>query len=231
MFRIDMEAEGVPGGTPGTPNPVVSPETPTTPSPVSQDALEAALKRISDLEAQQRATQSDKDKGIVKVAKEVAEVKEQFARYEEYRKRFEPEEAVRQMQLDAILAERYAVQPGASSTPQPPGSGQVVASEVPAGFLESLGLDANSADVNQVLRETNDFVERVSRFTALAQKARQAPAPNPAAVQVTGSGANASGEDVDTLTARLSALQNEPSKNIVEIKKVSAQLRELLPKK
>ena len=231
MFRIDMEAEGVPGGTPGTPNPVVSPETPTTPSPVSQDALEAALKRISDLEAQQRATQSDKDKGIVKVAKEVAEVKEQFARYEEYRKRFEPEEAVRQMQLDAILAERYPVQPGASSTTPPPGSGQVAASEVQAALLTQLGLDPNSADVVTVLRETNDFATQVARFAGLAQKARQAPAPNPAAVQVTGSGANASGEDVDTLTARLSALQNEPSKNINEIKKVSAQLRELLPKK
>jgi hypothetical protein len=226
----DMENQVVPGGEPGQATPAASPGATQAPSAIDVKALAEALNPFIE-QAVERKWQSGKDKRIAGLTGKVDEFGAQLTRLSELQKAgMSQEDAIWRMRVeDALFAQQPEATPG-GNPPQSVPTPQAASANATA-LLNALGLDANSADVVAVLRETNDFATQAARFAGLAQKAKQAPAPNPAAVQVTGSGANASGEDVDTLTARLSALQNEPSKNINEIKKVSAQLRELLPKK
>ena len=78
-----------------------------------------------------------------------------------------------------------------------------------------------------ILRQGGTTAEQIAKLGILGiGKARQVE-PNPAAVMSVGGGQAIVSDDVESLTDKLLKLQQEPSKNIREIAKVSAELKKL----
>ena len=183
-------------GAQGQPSPGVSGSSGGQPSsPVDGSAFEAVLKKLNELDSQVRAFQSGKDKGIAKLSKEFDNLSEQFARYEQYRQKgLTPEQASREIQLDDLLAERRsAVSQAPPAAPANLGGNQAQGPDtdsVVESFLKVAGLDANSADVVQILRGSADPIAQIGKLSALAEqrKAQAAVPPNPAAVLPGGGG-------------------------------------------
>lgn len=197
--------------------------------------LEAALKDLNDLKATVRSLQSDKDKGVAKVAKEVKSLAEQFERYEKLKaKGYDTEEITRQFELDAILAERSQASQSQVSQTQPGGSVQSVTGVGTDDIiLKSLSIDPNSAEVTAILRaHPEDAPARLSAYAGLLQKRAtdQARPANPAQV-MSGGGGMGVPDEMGALTAKLKQLQANPSANMKEIKAVGARLEQLIKQK
>lgn len=202
-----MESEVREPGEAGEPTPTPSPAGSSTSSPAGDATLEAAWQKIAQLEAQMRAAQSNKDKGVARVGREVKVLSEQFARYEQYREKFgSPEEAQRQMAIDDFLAERNGTERPAAAVPAPAGVAPAKqAPSVDADALELLGLGRNDADV---IASIADGKTSLQDFVALA-KARKAkaPPPNDATVLPSGGGSSVNPDLQAEYQSRLKGMQ------------------------
>lgn len=185
--------------------PSVSSQAPVATSSQATPDLEAVLKRMSDLEAQLRAQQSGKDKGVFKLEKKVDEL---LDRYEQYRQEMTPAKARREIQLDALL-EQSGGEPVPSSTQPAPGSAPAGETRPEVGVvLTELGLDANDPQVLEAIRLP--YGKREAQLTKLALLRNQAP--NPATVQNTGGGAAvAAGDDLEAIEKKLAAMKSLPA--------------------
>jgi hypothetical protein len=227
----DTEPGSATGGGGGVANPPPSQTQAAPVSPVDTKALEATVKELT---AQVRALQSEKDKGVAKVSKEVQSLSEQFKQYEKLKARgLEPEEIVERMELQELLAERRGSKPSADVPSGKAGTQTQEASVNVTEWLPIMGLDANDPKVVQVLASG---LEPMDQLTALRgvwdqnKKAQQQP-PNAAQVMSAGAGTTTTGDTVDTLTDQMRELQKEPMKNYRKIQELSAKLRPLLPTK
>ena len=213
----------------GQPSPKISP-TPAVPPSVVDAGLEAAFRRIAREEAE-RASKSIHDKRIAKQETKLNDVESQLARVKELMQEGLSEKMALQFMKVEELVGQNVLQPSSPSLSQAAqGSAPQTADDYLTPFLAATGLDANSAEVLDVLYRVSDPLAQVKELSNLAAKKRQAPlAPNPAAVLPTGGGAPVdAGDDLNALTAKLTLLQKEPLKNIQEIKRVSEQMRQKL---
>ena len=207
---VDVE-NGTDDGGQGLPTPAPS-ATPVAPTSAVDESLKAELRTFITEEVK-RAGQSVKDKRIAQLQGSVDDFESRLTRLQELTKTG--------MKVQD-LANPQQQQPA----PIPPqGTDDYLKT-----FLAATGLDANSAEVLDVLYRVSDPLAQVRELSDLAAKKRQAPlAPNPAAVLPTGGGAPVdAGDDIDALTAKLTRLEKEPLKNMQEIKRVSEQQSQIL---
>lgn len=199
-------------------------------SSVTAEPLEVVLQRLEAIEGTVKGLQSDKDRGVHKVSKKVDSLAEQIAKYEEKRKSgLKPEAALRDLQIDELLAERD--QSSQTDAPVQDAGGTVsLPAGVDAQVLEGLGLEANAPEVVELLRgdnvKLNDFLE-----LAIQQRLKDQQPANPAAISPTGSGDAVGPDDLEAVTAELTA---EMGKEKLDMKKITAlrtKQSALLPRK
>ena len=177
-------------GTGGKPTQPVSPGQPGANS-AGEVTLAEVLQQVKELQGHIRSLQGEKDKAVNRVQTEVRTLAEQMARYEKYRARFnDPDEAVRQMQIDDLLAQDRAGAPQAQAPQQVQAGSRPTAAGVDyTAILNSMGLDPNSPDVVRLMTENSSPVEVINGFASLKQRAERAqqqqapvnPAPLPGA--------------------------------------------------
>ena len=218
-------------GVQGTPNPEASPPADDKQtSSVAAEPLEVVLQRLEAMEGTLRGLQSDKDRGVHKVSKQVDSLAEQIAKYEEYRKSGkEPADAWRNLQIDEMLAERNL-----TSQTEVPAQDAVGTASLPAGVdaqvLEGLGLEANAPEVVELLRRDgavlNDFLE-----LAVQQRLKNQRPANPATITTTGGGEAVGPDDLEAVTAELNAELAKELPDRQKVKELGAKQRSLLPRK
>jgi len=163
-------------------------------------ALAEALRPVVADEVK-RSSQSVKDKRIAKLQ---AQQEELLAKYDDLLKEgLTPAKARRELMIDQLLEGQL----GQAETVVPPEKGgtqtQAAGDTFMAGFLKLAGLDANSAEVTSVFRDTPNPMEQIARLTALAQERQKQAQPassNPAQV-LGGSGGVSVGVTSESLMA------------------------------
>ena len=204
-------------------------------SPSENSELETALQRIKVLEGYVGALQSDKDKGIAKVAKEQQKLSEQFEKYEEWRKAGKsPKEAERETLVDQLL-ENYQAPSEPVEVPQQTPKATVASTDILSPFLDAVGLEASDPDVIEVLRKQSDLNMQIAELTKISEARKQAPPPpaSPGAAMSTGGGVAVEGETIDSVRAELEAEMKKPATPAqrARVKELSEKHKEMLPKK
>lgn len=230
MTDNNMESDLTGTGASSQPSQTASPAGDKPSSPVEADALESALERIKTLESQLSGLQSKQDKNHAKFSKDVKSMKEQIERYEQYKASgLKPDEAIREMQLDDLLAERQA-----AGSSQVSGQGEdgtkPTPTSVDASVIAELGLDVNSPKVLELMRNNDasltDFIN-----LAVEQKVRAAQPANPASITGTGSGDSADDDTLEAVTAELQAEMGKQPMNMVKVRELRAKQQAMLPRK
>jgi len=210
MTENNTESGQGPGAV-GTPSQPPSGTPGTSPSSVDLKALAEALRPVFAEEVK-RSTQSVKDKRIAKLQ---AQQEELLAKYDDLLKEgLTPAKARRELMIDQLLEGQL----GQAETIVPPEKGgtqtQAAGDTFMAGFLKLAGLDANSAEVTSVFRDTPNPMEQIARLTALAQERQKQAQPtssNPAQV-LGGSGGVSVGVTSESLMAEYRNLtKNAPA--------------------
>lgn len=200
MTENNTESGQGPGAV-GTPSQPPSGTPGTSPSSVDLKALAEALRPVVADEVK-RSSQSVKDKRIAKLQ---AQQEELLAKYDDLLKEgLTPAKARRELMIDQLLEGQL----GQAETVVPPTGGggtppQAAGDTFMAGFLKLAGLDANSAEVTSVFRDTPNPMEQIARLTALAQERQKQAQPassNPAQV-LGGSGGVSVGVTSESLMA------------------------------
>lgn len=109
-----------------------------------RSTLDAINARLANLEGQQRALQSGKDKGIAGLQDEVNKIQTNFAEILEYGKRYsDPTEAERNYRIDQFLQTVTQTQavPRANEEQRGMASPKDPSAEVNAGLLQAYGID------------------------------------------------------------------------------------------
>ena len=222
--------ESVPsGGTEVQPEPIVSPTTEDQQtSPEAEVTLETVLKRQETLDAQLRALQGDKDRGVNKALEGVKDLSERFEEYAQIRiKGKEPQAAQRELYLNEMI-DKYA---GTQVVQGETGNQAAVPSADDLdSYFQEFDINPNDPDAIEFIREGKfDPVAR-TKFV-VARSGKQTSPPSAASSMPDGSGATISEPEVQELTARLVELQKEPLKHEEERKKIMEQLSKLTPRK
>lgn len=208
-------------------------QTGSEPSPITQQ-IEVVSKKLGELEAQLRAFQSDKDKGVAKVAKEMAGWKERLARYEELKaQNLTSDDAAFRMEVEQLLTEWRSekTQPASNVDTGGTQKPQQTTDAVTSAVLKSLGLDPNLPEVVNVLRDHNSVADQVAAFAALAQKKATQVVANPATALSGSSGGAVGGDDIESLTRKVLQLQQNPVENMKELRAATVRLEQELKKK
>ena len=222
------ESVQVAGGTAGQPNPEVSPEQEVQPTSLeADDKLEAALKRINDLEGLYRGLQGNDDRGTNRALQGIEKLNERFSEYEVFAKmRMDgktEDEARRETVLEEMVRERLGEK--TQVVQEVVGSSTVEPSVFDAdGFLRGQGLDPNDAGVLDLIREGKTSETDYLRF-ALEKKSKPVAEPNAAQLMAGGTGTLVSEPKEEEMVARLKVLQQEPSKHLKERTKIMEELK------
>ena len=222
------------GGGQASPTPDTSSQDAGQGSSSEESSNEAVLTRLSEVEGMLRRFQSDEDRGLHRVEQEVKALPTQF---ETYYKRREAgashEQALREDALDEIVAERSGTQSDALVPPatEPAVPATVAVDDSLSAILNLAGLDANEADVVEVLRQERDPLKRVVALTSLAETRKQAQTTPAAAGNVlpSGTGATVSEESLETITEQLDAEMAKEKKDFQKIKELRGKNLKLLP--
>ena len=205
------------------------------PSTVSP-AIEVVLKKLTELEQQMRAVQSDKDRGVNKLGKRVDSLKEQLDRYDELlQSGLKPAQARRELQLDALLAQQDTGASGGVEPAQPAGNRGAAPGTDYNSIIVGLGLDANDANVVEVLQKNTDPLATIDGLVKLQQQKNTPTAPvvtNPGQMMPTGGGLSTqAGETLDEVTAQLQAEIAKSVKDMKKIHDLKKKQEALLPRK
>src|SRR3990172_2200608 len=198
---VDVENVTDDGGQ-GLPTPAPS-ATPVAPTSAVDESLKAQLRTFITEEVK-RAGQSVKDKRIAQLQGSVDDFEARLTRLQELQgKGMNQDQALLYMRMQDMVTPPQ--QPAAPIPPQ--GTDDHLKT-----FLAATGLDANSAEVLDVLYRVSDPLAQVKELSNLAAKKRQAPlAPNPAAVLPTGGGAPVdAGDDLDAIDRKLAEMRAGP---------------------
>lgn len=190
------------GGNGAEPNAPLSGSVSDQQNSSGQQGLEAALSqltnRLDSIEKGFRTIQSDKDRGVASVKKEVGELKETLAQFEALKEKgFSTDEAVEQIELKRDIAElKKLLQPAASASS--PGTGASGQGDV-GRVIAELGLDVNDPQVSLLLSQGLNPLQLGIKAAQLAQQKANAPRPTGAQAPATPGSAQAN-SDVDSLT-------------------------------
>ena len=195
------------------------------PSGEGSQPLEANLvalsKRIEQLEHENRALQSGKDKRwneVMPIVKKVATM----LNVDEAK----VVEAQRTMVLDDLVAERMT---GTRPEDKPSGSGEPKGASIEvAAIVSALGLNAADTDVAAVIAGNADTTMQIAELSKLAVSRASKPSPTPGQLPSPSGGAPAgsglSKEDEEKKAALLQKLYKHPTMNAAEIEKLEKEL-------
>jgi hypothetical protein len=141
-----------------------------------QSTLKALNERLSQLEGQQRALQSGKDRGIAGLQDEVHKMQTNFAEILEYGKRYsDPTEAERNYRIDQFLKTVVAGQAQATGEAPPSGTAyqQAGNANVDPGVLANYGVDPQSPEYLAQIKAGKSSFE--ASLAVLAGKAGTGP--------------------------------------------------------
>ncbi len=225
------------GGEQETPSPEPSTQDAEQGSPGGESQIEALSQQVIELSGMVRALQSDKDKGVARVSREVKDLSEQLETY--YKRResgLSHEQALREEVLDEIVAERRGTpdDAGVSPTAEPAVQPKVTVEDYLLPLLKLSGLDANDPEVIDIIRAERNpgkQVLAISELTERRKKAKETP-PNPGAVMSSGSGEAVEGETLDSITKELQAEMAKPATPATRarIQELSQKQKKLLPR-
>jgi hypothetical protein len=225
------------GGGQETPSLDTSPKDAEQGSPGGESQVEALSQQVIELTGMVRALQSDKDKGVARVSKEVKDLSEQLESYYERREAgLSHEQALREEVIDEIVAERRGLSDDTSVLPkeEPAVRPEATIDDYLLPLLNISGLKDNDPDVIEILRKERDPGKRVIAIGELTEKRKQAQEtePNPAAVLAAGGGEAVEGETLESVTKELNDLQMLPATPATRarIKELGKKHKELLPK-
>jgi hypothetical protein len=203
------------GGEQIAPQSEPSPEGAAQDSPGGESTIEALSQEVKQLSGMVKAFQSDEDRRIPAIERQL---KSQAEQQESYHKRrdsgMSQEEAQRAEVLDQIVSERIGpakdttVPPAQEAAPQT----QAAVADYLSPILTATGLDANDADVVELLRKERDPAKQQLAIAELAitrKTAQEVPA-NPAAVLPSGSGQAVESETLESLSERMTELVDLP---------------------
>ena len=184
-----------------------------------QTAIEAMARKLEEVDARSRALQSDKDRGVTKATKELADLKRQFAEIEKLKgSGLELDDAVEEFDFrETVRQLKDQIGKLNPASPQTAGNGASGAVDV-AQVLQQYQLDPKDAYVASQMQgktfanqtDAELFAARVFRDKTLS------PNPNPAQAPSTPA-SSAGGNNAESLISRLQDLQKFPTKNKAEI--------------
>ena len=190
-----------------------------------QTLLEAQSKRLDEIDARSKALQSEKDRGVTKVQKQVDELKEKFAEVEKLKARgMSVDEAFEQIELkDSInlIKEQLLSQ---SAQPSTAGNGAGAVADK-AKVIAEYGLDGNDPEViaELISKNFNSPLEAENAALKLAYR-RAKPTPSSVAASTAVVGSTPQIQNEGELVNRLAQLQKEPTKNRAAIKELEKKL-------
>ena len=174
-----------------------------------------------------RALQGDKDRGIANVGKQVTELTKQMEKYEAYRADGkDPEAALREMQIDALLGSQGEVSPTTSTPTGEVGTDPQASVVDTKTILTATGLDANDPDVIDLIGKG----AKAEGYIALAAQKKAQPETEPNAAQAlpVGGGASVPGDTLEQTTAELQEALAKVPVDIEKVRELKAKQAALL---
>jgi hypothetical protein len=214
-----------------------SPSAQTPSSPVDAKTVELLTRRLAQAEGEINALKSGKDKGIARVATDLAETRVKVDRILELSKsNLNSDQIARELAIDdllqgqkttpttkvdaTVLSDKQTVDPSVSSV------------ELDA-VIKLAGLDPGDKNVAEIYQKyPNDTLRQISELTTLGLKRLQSEQvqPNPAQLQTIGTGGKVPAAPTkDEIAAQLDKLMEHPSQNWKEIDRLTAELDKLQP--
>lgn len=206
-------------------------------SPVDAKTVELLVKRLSQAEGEINALKSGKDKGIARVANDLAKTQAEVDRILELSKsNLNSGQIARELAIDAMLQ-------GSGNVPNTQVDSTVLPDKRPVepsvsveldAVIKRLGLDPGDKEIAAIYQKyPNDTLRQISEVVALDLKRQSSVQvePNPAQLQNLGSGGKLPGKrDLDTIAAEIEELSKYPSKNRKKIDELAAEFDELATK-
>ena len=223
--------ESVPsGGTEVQPEQKVSPTTEVQPtSPDAGVSIEDLWKRVEAQDAQLRALQGDKDRGVNRALQEVESLSERLRDLEPYVqariKGKNPEDAENEFILNQMINERKGVQPAAKANP-----GKVEPKPVDANlddYFAQFGIDPNEPDTVEFIRAGKFDEVSKTRFV-LDRSKKPTVEPSAAGSLPDGMGATMGTRTLEVVEAELNAMLNSPVRDFGKQKELEEEHRKLL---
>lgn len=198
----------------------------TSTSAIDYDALAKALKPIITDEVS-RSVQSSKDKRIAGLQGKVNDFEAQLAEYQQLLDEgFSKDAAKRFMKLQDSLREpgQETAEP-ANQQSVSNGTRDKGGSSVDGSVLEAIGLDPNSPEVTELLRNNASLEDYVN----LVVKKKAKPAPQPGGVMSSpGATAPSSGDELDEISSELNRLYLNPRSNQSRINELMLRQEQIL---
>ncbi len=222
-------------GGQATPKPETSPQGAGQDSPGGESQIETLSQQVKELTGVVRALQSDKDKGVAKVSRDLKDLSEQFDTY--YKRResgMSHEQALREEALDEIVAERMGPQKDTQVSPEERQATQpkVTVEDYLSPLLKVSGLEDTDSDVIEIIRNERDPGRQMTAIAELAESRKQAQATpaSPGATLSTGGGQTVQGDTLESVTEELNAELAKGVKDHARIRELRVKQASLLPK-
>ena len=205
----------------------------TEPSAVDVDSLKAIIEPLVQ-DAFDRGAQSTKDKRIAKQESRISSLEDTLAELKVLQgEGMSEKQAIQYMKMQELLANQSPENPQpASPAPELAAQPQVTVEEYLSPLLQASGLDANDADVIDIVRKERDASKQMIAIANLANSRKQVTPANPAAVAPTGDGQSHGGNTIESITKELNELQLQPATpaNRKRIQELGKKHKELLPR-
>lgn len=216
-------------GTDGS-QPTASPAQGQPSSPASEPTLADVLKIVTSLDAQVRALQGNKDKGIAKVSRRMDTVEELLAEFNALKAEGLSEKVALRLMRQESLTEEPGIEPEPAAAVAKGGNLSNNPNVDTDALLIAAGIQPNDPEVTKLYREGKTSLTDVAQFI-VERKARATATPNPAQVMPGTGGQSLNAQpELDEITTELARLMQNPSANAAQIRKLSEQQRALLPK-
>lgn len=225
----EQHGQQPPAGTDGS-QPAASPAQGQPSSPASEPTLADVLKIVTSLDAQVRALQGNKDKGIAKVAKRLDTFEERLAEFNALKAEGLSEKVALRLMRQESLTEEPGIEPEPAAAVAKGGNLSNNPNVDTDALLIAAGIQPNDPEVTRLYREGKTTLMDVAQFI-VERKARATATPNPAQVMPGTGGQSLNAQpELDEITTELARLMQNPSANAAQIRKLSEQQRALLPK-
>lgn len=206
----------------------------TEPSAVDVDSLKAIIEPLVQ-DAFDRGAQSTKDKRIAKQESRIGGIEDTLAELKVLQgEGMSEKQAIQYVKMQELLDAQSPENPQpASPAPELAAQTQVTVEEYLSPLLQASGLDANDADVIDIVRKERDASKQMIAIANLANSRKQVTPANPAAVAPTGDGQSLGGETLESITTELNALYTQPATAATRarIRELGKKQKELLPKR
>lgn len=228
-MSVNSMDSGSPAGTDGS-QPAASPGQNQPSSPAGEPSLADVLKIVTSLDAQVRALQGNKDKGIAKVSRRMDTVEELLAEFNALKAEgWTEKQALRLMSRDE-LSDKPSIEPEPAATVAKGGNLSNSPNVDTDALLTAAGIQPNDPEVTKLYREGKTSLVDIAQFI-VERKARASATPNPAQVLPGSGGQSLNAQpELDEITTELARLMQNPTANWNQIRALKDKQKALLPK-